>query len=270
MAHCLQVDPNAAHFWHSLEDSGGEGTNEKDTCSYCEEMYGGALIKCHQPGCKKMFHVECVFDTDIEGGFSLEAEGQALTFHCREHFQPILFCSCLRPYEKEKGMIQCDNCHDWFHYNCVGRKEGDSQAEEFICTFCTNADARYRSDIDAKRAANEAKDDRSMRQQTALDALYPVVCYLRLTLCPILEEIAEGGLASGAGRTKPCRFKEKGMDSITVANVMYIRDNLKNMMTKVTTYTHTHITPPPPFCLLVSLTSTPSPHSLPPILSLRP
>ena len=234
MAHCVALDPNARANWAKVEGP----TPARLECSYCTEDYGGVLIKCHTPTCEKYYHIECAADTESEGGFSLEADGQALTFHCREHLKPLLFCICCRPYEKEKGMIQCDSCQDWFHYRCLGRVEEERAEEEaFCCDLCKRGDAKYQQQLESKREANRLKDERSTLQQTVMDELCPVVYDLRFTVCPILEEIADQAAtaASGGpigGRARPCRFKNKGDDSISVANLLFVQDRLGAIMAK--------------------------------------
>lgn len=31
-----------------------------------------------------------------------------------------LFCICKRPDDQQRPMIQCDNCSNWFHFDCIG------------------------------------------------------------------------------------------------------------------------------------------------------
>lgn len=35
-----------------------------------------------------------------------------------------LFCLCQQPYRPEKFMLECDNCHEWYHLGCLEAKWG--------------------------------------------------------------------------------------------------------------------------------------------------
>ena len=47
-----------------------------------------------------------------------------------------VYCKCKR--ESYGKMIQCDNpeCAEWFHYECIGIKEGDEPKEWYCCEKC--------------------------------------------------------------------------------------------------------------------------------------
>ena len=40
-----------------------------------------------------------------------------------------LFCLCRKKYVDGDKMIACDQCNEWFHYDCVGIK-GESEDEK--------------------------------------------------------------------------------------------------------------------------------------------
>lgn len=60
-----------------------------------------------------------------------------------------LYCICRKPYDKERAMIACDSCSEWYHFDCVSLPEPDSSddecsdmlqrfgsAGEFLCPNC--------------------------------------------------------------------------------------------------------------------------------------
>lgn len=63
---------------------------------------------------------------------SLNNETQKLNLKEAETGQDV-FCKCHQHFYG--SMIQCDNCGEWFHYGCVGIKEGD-EPKEWYCEYC--------------------------------------------------------------------------------------------------------------------------------------
>ncbi|KAG0051361.1 JmjC domain-containing histone demethylation protein 1 [Gryganskiella cystojenkinii] len=48
-----------------------------------------------------------------------------------------LYCICRTPYDKSRFMIACDGCDDWFHGDCVGVAEKDSDmVDKYYCKRC--------------------------------------------------------------------------------------------------------------------------------------
>ncbi|KAF8976022.1 hypothetical protein BGZ46_008648 [Entomortierella lignicola] len=48
-----------------------------------------------------------------------------------------LYCICKTPYDKSRFMIACDGCDDWFHGDCVGVAEKDSEmVDMYYCKRC--------------------------------------------------------------------------------------------------------------------------------------
>ena len=61
----------------------------------------------------------------------------------------VLYSICRKPYDKERAMIACDSCSEWYHSDCVTLPEPDScddespdmvqkfgSAGEFLCPNC--------------------------------------------------------------------------------------------------------------------------------------
>lgn len=48
-----------------------------------------------------------------------------------------LYCICRAPYDPTRFMIACDGCDDWFHGDCVGVAEKDSElVDKYYCKRC--------------------------------------------------------------------------------------------------------------------------------------
>ena len=46
-----------------------------------------------------------------------------------------LYCICQKPDDREK-MIECEECHDWFHIQCVGISEKETDYINYSCLKC--------------------------------------------------------------------------------------------------------------------------------------
>ena len=46
-----------------------------------------------------------------------------------------VFCTCLMP-ETYDDMIQCENCEEWYHMNCVGLSAPPKDSENWYCSLC--------------------------------------------------------------------------------------------------------------------------------------
>jgi len=76
----------------------------------------------------------------------------------------VLYCICRKPYDKERAMIACDRCSEWYHFDCVNLPEPDSGDEgcelllekeygptgEFICPACKPSETQERSSFHVK------------------------------------------------------------------------------------------------------------------------
>ncbi|KAI8360417.1 hypothetical protein B0O80DRAFT_363213, partial [Mortierella sp. GBAus27b] len=48
-----------------------------------------------------------------------------------------LYCICRTPHDPSRFMIACDGCDDWFHGDCVGVAEEDSEmVDKYYCKHC--------------------------------------------------------------------------------------------------------------------------------------
>ena len=154
----------------------------KSECSECSTKGGGALVKCCVEKCKKEYHVECGFRV---GGFAVEDNGE-ITFHCESHFKPVTFCKCHRPYDVKTSaaMVCCDECFEWFHYDCVGLSAKQAQAlENYVCKSCSQL-------LPSKqlRQANLDKEKRSAQQQEAVKSISLLV-EVAETVCPLIDQL---------------------------------------------------------------------------------
>eukprot|EP00854_Cymbomonas_tetramitiformis_P007772 gene7772-9238_t len=72
-------------------------------------------------------------------------EGRSLPLSLKEELKELeerceIYCVCHQPYDDERGMIACDHCDGWFHYECVGVPSpddtGKAPPEEYMCQQC--------------------------------------------------------------------------------------------------------------------------------------
>ncbi|KAI7865793.1 hypothetical protein BDF14DRAFT_1875473 [Spinellus fusiger] len=51
-----------------------------------------------------------------------------------------LYCFCRKPYDSPQFMIQCDLCDQWFHGDCIGISEKQSEfISQYFCNDCSKA-----------------------------------------------------------------------------------------------------------------------------------
>ncbi|KAL4493484.1 hypothetical protein ABPG72_007492 [Tetrahymena utriculariae] len=76
-----------------------------------------------------------------------------------------LYCYCQKPYNEGEFMIQCQNCEEWFHFECIGYIGTDTEAEniDFCCNEC---------DVDGKLFQNRQVYEHLFDPQQALYSTY--------------------------------------------------------------------------------------------------
>ena len=89
----------------------------------CCSSTGGFTIGCFSEGCNKKCHLDCEHITQDTG--LVINDDCNLLFYCRDHFFVEKFCSCVKGYGEDKDMMQCDECKNWFHTQCVGSSSKD-------------------------------------------------------------------------------------------------------------------------------------------------
>ncbi|KAI5070351.1 hypothetical protein GOP47_0014694 [Adiantum capillus-veneris] len=111
-------------------------------------------------------------DMPLEDVFKLIMEGEKLPIAFTKELADLkartsLYCICRKPYDKERGMIACDSCSEWYHFDCVGLPEPDSSddecsdllqrcgsAGEFLCPNCKDVEL-----VDSSNLITELQDD---------------------------------------------------------------------------------------------------------------
>eukprot|EP00250_Pteridium_aquilinum_P019210 c24343_g1_i1 orf=340-6093(+) len=94
----------------------------------------------------------------LEDVYKLIVEGEKLPVAFTKELADLksrtsLYCICRKPYDKERAMIACDSCSEWYHFDCVSLPEPDSSddecsdmlqrfgsAGEFLCPNCKESD----------------------------------------------------------------------------------------------------------------------------------
>lgn len=69
--------------------------------------------------------------------YALIAEGEDLPVSCEKELKllkdrSMLYCICRRPYD-QRAMIACDNCDEWYHFDCI---KLSSAPKIYICPAC--------------------------------------------------------------------------------------------------------------------------------------
>ncbi|XP_074264811.1 lysine-specific demethylase JMJ17-like [Silene latifolia] len=76
-------------------------------------------------------------DQELCKVFDLISEGERLPIHFEKELKllrdrSVLYCICRKPYD-QKPMIACDQCDEWYHFDCVNLV---SPPEIYICPAC--------------------------------------------------------------------------------------------------------------------------------------
>ena len=65
-----------------------------------------------------------------------------------QNMEDELLCTCKQPYDKDKFMVGCDFCEEWFHTECLGmRFENEEASKGIIGYVCTSCQDHYGEDI---------------------------------------------------------------------------------------------------------------------------
>lgn len=86
--------------------------------------------------------IRCHLETGFEKGkiepFPLSRRRRVKSGRCQgSEVHAKLYCSCSMPYDPDRGMIQCDRCNKWYHFDCVGIKNSENVSDlAWKCTTC--------------------------------------------------------------------------------------------------------------------------------------
>ncbi|CAL0333735.1 unnamed protein product [Lupinus luteus] len=72
-------------------------------------------------------------------------------YYCRFEYKAVtgafnpdrvaVYCKCEMPYNPDELMVQCDQCKDWYHPECMGMTiEETKKLELFVCSECSSGD----------------------------------------------------------------------------------------------------------------------------------
>ena len=122
---------------------------EKKIHCICRKHSFGKMIECEE--CKEWFHFECVnideenvpdewICEDCEQKLKKDKTKKSPNKKSRSNSsekdvkeEKKVYCKCRKPSFGE--MIECDQCKEWFHYECVDIDE-DNVPEDWICEEC--------------------------------------------------------------------------------------------------------------------------------------
>ena len=88
--------------------------------------------KCEVWSLREYQELEAVTEFDFYARFLYRSS--------RGEFRPEkvpVFCKCAEPYNPDRFMVECDQCKDWFHPECVDEtKSSASQLDVWRCSDC--------------------------------------------------------------------------------------------------------------------------------------
>ena len=72
----------------------------------------------------------------------------------RGEFRPEavpVFCACSEPYNPDRFMVECEECEDWFHPECVGHTQASAaRLKRFTCPQCVAVQREKALGLDIK------------------------------------------------------------------------------------------------------------------------
>ena len=72
----------------------------------------------------------------------------------RGEFRPEavpVFCACSEPYNPDRFMVECEECEDWFHPECVGHTQASAaRVKRFTCPQCVAVQREKALGLDIK------------------------------------------------------------------------------------------------------------------------
>ncbi len=171
--------------------------NKQYQCSYCaDQSEENIYIRCahNRQGkfCSKYVHLDCGLNIE---SFYMDDNGN-LTCECKNHYEPVTFCSCKKPYDENLPMIQCDRCLEWYHEQCEGVGKVNEN-DEYVCKSCRVLGSKGKTVSSDLKEANAAKDE---RYRFNIDGNAAAECLRRLVedVCPVVDGVFRRSSNSGA------------------------------------------------------------------------
>eukprot|EP00729_Bicosta_minor_P002733 gene2733-2203_t len=140
-----------------------------------------AMIQCD--ACEDWFHFNCINLTpEVAATLNSYACGpcsetlpiidyEAVGAADADSNDDAVYCICRRPAVEGEEMIQCDDCEEWFHYDCVHlTAEVAAAIDHYTCGNCAQKDAVY---CVCRRPAGEGE---TMLQCDGCDDWFHITC----------------------------------------------------------------------------------------------
>lgn len=99
---------------------------------------------------------------ELDKVFELIVDGENLPVHFQKELEALrersmLYCICRKPYDK-RAMIACDQCDEWYHFDCI---KLSSPPKSYICPACkleTDEDNPASSSMSQERSSVKCEE----------------------------------------------------------------------------------------------------------------
>ena len=92
--------------------------------------------RCHWSTGSLRSHLLSCFEKQSMSQFPVEKE--RMSNRTRKSIKEDIFCVCRMPNDKDRPMIRCDNCHQWYHKDCESLSTDTSYSSlVWKCSTCT-------------------------------------------------------------------------------------------------------------------------------------
>ncbi len=133
---CVDKDLNVLQNNDVDQDTTMKQSNISDNVEY--KIDNGANIECN---IDNGANIEC----NIDNGSNISDNAPKTSYTLPNVEYKIdnvpnteLFCICRKPDNQERGMVQCDFCDEWYHYDCIKVTHDEvKKIDPWKCPLCS-------------------------------------------------------------------------------------------------------------------------------------